>query len=258
MALIPLLGTPTSGPALSTNLGVHLGSDNEYDRGAALSNSPDSKMGTLSCWVKVDDLTTGTHNLIGGGTGHINIRFPDDGGGDNDSHFHITMLQSSTGSCVQVSSAANSINEATWYHVAACWNTTTGSQETHLFVNGSEDSNSVTNNSDKLAYWSHSNFEIGDDGFSDSAFLVGDIFDFWLDTQVYFDLTSAANLQKFISGGKPVDLGSDGSEPTGSAPTVFMRVLAGGSASDFATNRGDGGGMTAVGSTISLSSTNPT
>ena len=251
----------SGGPPLSTNLGVHLASGNEYDRGAALSNSPNSKMGTLSFWAKVPDLTAEdqTHNVIGSGTGHINIRFPYDGSTSGTaSHFQITMYTSASGSCVGISSSANSVEEDEWVHVAACWNTTTGSQETHVFINGTEDSVVVTNTADALAWWQSTSFEIGDDGFSDSGWLRGDLFDLWLDTQVYFDLTVASNLEKFIYGGKPVDLGSDGSTPTGSAPTIFMRVESGGSASDFATNRGDGGGMTAVGSTIALSSTNPT
>jgi hypothetical protein len=43
------------------------------------------------------------------------------------------------------------------------------------------------------------------------------------DTIVEADLTiSPANLAKFRSGGKPVDLGANGSTPTGSAPLIFL------------------------------------
>lgn len=51
--------------------------------------------------------------------------------------------------------------------------------------------------------------------------------------------------RKFISAaGKPVDLGADGSTPTGTAPAIFFS----GDAAAFVTNRGTGGAFTLTGS----------
>jgi len=51
-------------------------------------------------------------------------------------------------------------------------------------------------------------------------------------------------LQKFRSaGGKPVSLGSDGSTPTGTAPTVYLKNPFG----TFQNNLGGGGNFTVTG-----------
>lgn len=67
-----------------------------------------------------------------------------------------------------------------------------------------------------------------------------DMADFYY-TNEAFDLTVQANRRKFIDGsGKPVDLGSDGSTPSGTAALLFMS----GDTVDWHTNKGTGGGFT--------------
>jgi hypothetical protein len=64
-------------------------------------------------------------------------------------------------------------------------------------------------------------------------------------------------IAKFIKDGKPVDLGSDGSTPTGTSPAIFLHIDADGDPADFATNRGTGGdfavggGVTQTGALVS-------
>ncbi len=83
----------------------------------------------------------------------------------------------------------------------------------------------------------------------------GDLADFYLNTAAYLD--PAAHLSKFRSAaGKPVDLGPDGSWPTGTVPTCFCGVAKGGAASDFGVNRGAGGNWTITGA-LSLAASNP-
>jgi len=73
--------------------------------------------------------------------------------------------------------------------------------------------------------------------------LNGDLAEVWFNTS-YLDLTVAANRRKFIkSNGKPANLGSDGSLPTGSQPLLYFR----GPATSFSTNRGTGGAFTLTG-----------
>ena len=99
------------------------------------------------------------------------------------------------------------------------------------------------------------NFFIGGDSFGDN--FEGDFADMWFAPGV--DLFSGgldiplATRRKFISAsGKPVDLGSDGSAPTGSPPAIFLS----GDASEFATNKGIGGAFTVTG-TLTDASTSP-
>src|SRR3546814_17811034 len=66
--------------------------------------------------------------------------------------------------------------------------------------------------------------------------------DLWLDPGTYIDLSVTANRRKFVGSGAAtsVDLGADGSTPTGTAPLVFLS----GATADWHTNKGAGGGFT--------------
>ena len=58
-----------------------------------------------------------------------------------------------------------------------------------------------------------------------------------------------SNRRKFIdSAGKPVDLGADGSTPTGSSPLIYLSLREGEGAEQFAVNRGTGIDFTVRGS----------
>ena len=67
--------------------------------------------------------------------------------------------------------------------------------------------------------------------------------EFWVSNE-YIDLSVEANRRKFIdSSGKPVDLGSDGSTPTGTAPLIYLPNPSG----TFENNAGTGGNFTVTG-----------
>jgi len=87
--------------------------------------------------------------------------------------------------------------------------------------------------------------------FSDTSFA-----EIWLFPGVYLDPTVPTNLAKFLNGsGNPVDLGTDGSTPTGSIPPLYLsqRTL---TANDFAINHGNGGALVLTG-TLTLAATVP-
>lgn len=84
----------------------------------------------------------------------------------------------------------------------------------------------------------------------------GDLADVWFD-DARLAFATEANRRKFISTtGKPVDLGATGATPTGASPILYLSKRLGESASDFATNKGTGGGMTITGTLID-STTSP-
>lgn len=63
----------------------------------------------------------------------------------------------------------------------------------------------------------------------------------------YLDISNVTNLNKFIdTGGEAVDLGADGSTPTGVAPLMYFK----GAAATFHTNLGTGGAFSVAGGTI--------
>jgi hypothetical protein len=83
--------------------------------------------------------------------------------------------------------------------------------------------------------------------------LNAEIADFYFNPGTYLDLSNSTNRRKFISaGGAPVDLGSDGSTPTGSAPTIYFS----GSTASWHTNDGAGGGFSSA-ATLTDASNNP-
>jgi len=85
----------------------------------------------------------------------------------------------------------------------------------------------------------------------------GAIAELWFNMGQYLDFSVEANRRKFISAtGKPVNLGSDGSTPTGVAPIVYQRINGGDAAAGFATNLGTGGNFSVVGS-LDIASTSP-
>jgi hypothetical protein len=77
-------------------------------------------------------------------------------------------------------------------------------------------------------------------------FWNGDMADLYFDIPAaYFDLDTPANLAKLVDASGPywVDLGSDGSNVSGSAPLLFLS----GTTSTWHTNDGTGGGFTLTG-----------
>ena len=78
--------------------------------------------------------------------------------------------------------------------------------------------------------------------------LNADMFNFYIHMDGYMDFSVEANRRKFISNtGEPVDLGADGSEPTGAAPTAYYALVPGADPDTFAEGKGAGGDATITG-----------
>jgi len=85
--------------------------------------------------------------------------------------------------------------------------------------------------------------------------MAGDMAAFYLNLDDYIDLSVLVNRRTFYSAdGGFVDLGADGSIPSGNQPHVYLSCR--GDPSTFKTNLGDGGDFTEVGA-LTLSATNP-
>jgi hypothetical protein len=69
----------------------------------------------------------------------------------------------------------------------------------------------------------------------------GFVAEVYLHTTAFIDL--ATDISDFISGGKPVSLGSNGSLPSGSQPAIFLS----GPTASWHTNKGTAGGFTEAG-----------
>lgn len=101
-------------------------------------------------------------------------------------------------------------------------------------------------------------FVLGGDSFGNNVTM--DVADVWWGLDQFLDISVTANRRKFISATlKPVDLGDDGSTPTGTAPAFYLRRdPTTGTASDFATDKsGNGNTFTETGGTLSDASSSP-
>lgn len=87
-----------------------------------------------------------------------------------------------------------------------------------------------------------------------TLYITGDLSEFYFNGAESIDLTNATNREKWrSSGGDPVDLGSDGSTPTGTAPLVYFRSVY----TSFTTNSATGGNFVKYGTTAFTSATPP-
>jgi hypothetical protein len=149
-----------------------------------------------------------------------------------------------------------SVAASVWVHYLSAWDTDHATNEKiiKLFING-VDSSAVVDDFSAGAFipaFNGQQFYLSDDTYGDA--LTWDVADFWFapgQNLLTGGTISPATVAKFISGGKPVDLGEAGATPTGVAPAIFFKRD--GAASTFATNRGTGGAFTLNGELTSAS-----
>jgi hypothetical protein len=174
------------------------------------------------------------------------------GGTNNDSALLLNQLNDltlnlgdgiNTTSIVKFTSGGEQLDDTDWHHVLISVDTSNTSNRHVYFddssMGGSWDIYTVDSIIDYTVQ-----LNIGRRGVNNTRYLKGYLADVWIDFDNYIDFSVEANRRKFISAaGLPVNLGSDGSLPTGSAPEVFLS----GPAADWHTNKGTGGGFSEVG-----------
>jgi hypothetical protein len=129
---------------------------------------------------------------------------------------------------------------ADWYHILVGWDR--GNSVAYMYVNDVDvrDPGSDSFTDSTIDY----PFSTWDFGFitSSGIFDNGSMAEIWFAPGQLLDLSNVTNRRKFIDGsGAPVDLGSDGSTPTGSAPAMYMSLRTS-DPNDFLANRGSVGG----------------
>jgi len=125
------------------------------------------------------------------------------------------------------------IDDGNWHHIA--WAARTSDGQRRVYFDGAM----VINNA---AGPTGVNLDLASSTYNFPGATTVDV-DFsaiWMGTQ-FVDLSVGANLAKFISGGLPVDLGTDGSTPTGVSPEIYLPT------GDTRVNNGSGGNGTMTG-----------
>ena len=127
-------------------------------------------------------------------------------------------------------------------HVYAGWDVTdavAANNTAVMRINGVDDSPTVIKTQGPVDY-TRTDHGIGSNVGGGSLSVDADVAQLYINTDAY-----VSDVTQFISGGKPVDLGSDGSGPSGSQPVVYMPN----EAASYATNAGYGGNFVAKGTT---------
>lgn len=208
------------------------GSVDYLEKNTALSGVSDTKLLTLSFWIKTS-ASGSFQSLMDSDT--TTSMFMGVGSSDN---FRLSWDESDGSPTINISGGTNLVT-GNWTNVLCSFDlTNTGKR--HVYVNDSDDSPTWDVYDNNNMSTGNSNWTIGE-VYGGGNNYYGDIADFWLDIGTYIDFSVTANRRKFIdSNGKPVYLGSNGNNPTGSSPTIFQS----GATATWHTNKGTGGGFT--------------
>jgi len=240
-----LHGEKTEGEDYAINAVAFDGVTDRLTHSTALSGVSDTKMVTGSFWVKDNNL--GDFNRIfeastsGAGEFLINIGVSDQIRffGDN-----------ASGTVILDMDTSNNTMDGTWKHILFSFDLSDPSRR-HIYVDDTSDLSSASIYIDDfLDVTGNSNNGVGSLG----ALLGAELADMWVDFGTYIDLSIEENRRKFINAdGQAIDLGADGSLPTGSAPDLFLS----GDTASWHTNKGTGGGLTEVGTITNAASLPP-
>ena len=220
-------------------------------RGAAFTGISNSSQGIFSCWVRFDGGDGSEQTLLTDADTLCLIRKT------TANKVEITLWDTGASNLLAFNSSAITAS-ATWVHILASWDTgfSSGNKLHHLYItNASDKTVSVDSANGANVNLGATNWGVGART-GGTLKLNGCLAELYFAPGQYLDFSTSANRAKFISGGKPVSLGGDGSLPTGTAPIAYFRLLNGEAALRFATNLGTGGNMTITG-TLDVASSSP-
>jgi hypothetical protein len=226
-------------------------------RFAALDGAIDSRVGTVSFWIKVNDVLAGASgqnfltvtDATGLKTSMLAISRNTSGG------FHRLSVSLNIPNSPAISISTNgNLTLDTWLHLICSWeNTFPANSAAH--VDGYLDNTLIVHGVDQgsllqwgitdapIPYasegfeWTQGSNDSHNDGHSvfDRSF-DGCLSEFYVNLDERIDLSVLANRQKFrTAGGAAADLGVDGSTPTGAAPILYAAN------GEFFPNQGYGG-----------------
>lgn len=202
----------------------------------------DSKVGTISLLFRPNHNLTAQSYILTHQGNFFHI------GTNPSAKLVIGAFSSSTSQYILDTKSTTTLTTGTLYHIVASWDMATG--DFHLYINGVDDSPTVTTITNESIDYSRSTSEVASDS-SPGNLSAMDIGQLYFNRSVYIDLSVASNLKEFIdSRGNPIDLESDGSGPTGTAPEIFLNNTL----STWQTNLGLDGNFTVEGPALASGS----
>lgn len=225
------------------------GVNDKLSRASAMTGQTDSKTGIVSFWHK--GLATPGLNFLFVGAQVLDSKifaYWGDGGVSN----AYTLGVAGPVGFMNVHTGQHAFG--TWRHVLWSFNVATGTS--HLYVTDVSSANLDGSADGNIAFAAIDTWVVGDSadgGFRSNA----DLAELYIAPGQFLDFSVTANRRKFITaGGKPVNLGSTGSTPTGVAPLIYLHLDDGETANNFASNRIGAGNLTVTG-TLDTAATSP-
>lgn len=203
------------------------------ERGGGLTGAADSKTGILSFWYKAntdddDERVLFVGNYPAGGFAQTGVRIYR----YLDQSIFIDLYDSSGTQLMGMEATGFNVGNG-WRHVMCAWDLATTT--CNIYVNGSPQGPAHTISDGTIDY-TQTQWVVGDETDHNNPTLAC-VSEFYLNFGEFIDLTDSGNRAKFYDAGSPVDLGADGSTPTGTAPEVYLREWTG-------VNAGSGGNFT--------------
>lgn len=238
----PISQTPARGIVVSSSFtyvgAVFDGTNDHLNRGADLTGIADGQIGLVSFWLKMGAGSgdTTSYRFFGNETERVQVYRHTDGQivvlCRNSSDTTVAWFESNAGS--------NQIADG-WVHVAASWDTGTAGRR-QIYINGSSQVNENTFTAGStIDFAGATDWRIGFE-LAGGSRLNGILCEFYFTTPAsWFDLSNAGNLDNLrTAGGKPENLGADGSSVTGTQPLIYFHNAI----PNWESNLGSGGGFT--------------
>jgi hypothetical protein len=236
--------TPT---LLTVDAAVFDGTNDYLTKAAGFTGAVDSKKGIFSAWIRLDGSDGSFLGILSSESNRASCyRFLNN-------KFQLAIQNTVPADSLILTSVGTYLSGTTWLHVLWSWDTAVVGAR-HLYVNNVSDLNPLGFVNEVLDY-TLASWTIGSNT-GGSSRMNGCLAEVYFAPGQYLDLSVSANREKFIYGGKPVSLGTDGSIPTGIMPIVYLHLDHGEAPANFALNRGSGGNFTVTGA-LTTASTSP-
>lgn len=225
--------------------GASFDGTNDYlTRGAGFTGASDSSRLLLSFWYRTSSFAADCL-IIGSAADLVGV-----GSFGGDYQIYVNDPLGSSQLLITATISSEWPADGNWHHVLVAIDTnfSAGNKIAQIYLDDAPLSSTVNDTSAAFSIdFTQTNWSVG--GYVDSQFkFTGDLAEVFYAPGQILDLSITANRRKFIdASGKPVDLGADGSTPTGTMPVLYLHLDDGETANNFATNAGSGGGMTVNG-----------
>ncbi len=224
-----------------TPVTVNFDGTNDYaTRGGALTGVANTKMITGSVWVRMAALGNPGNRILNSAPTKFDFYYS-----DSLQRFNVNVRNAANALIGQFTCGSANVVTGTWYHVLFSIDLSDPAKR-HCYLNGTSSYNHYTYTNDTIDLTGGTDWRLGAmNGGPANGKWNGDIADLWIDFGTYMDLSQAGNREKFrtLSGGAKY-LGANGELPSGAAPEIFF---SGGTAANWHTNDGTGGGFTLTG-----------